>query len=75
MALKIVQLKQFTDDQNKTLSDVIDKVNDEASRSDKSIPGVINRSGTPSTFGSSALSTAQALILSLTVRVADIESR
>ena len=75
MALKIMQLERFADDQNKTLSDVIDKVNDEASRSDRSIPRVIDTSGTPSLSKSSALSTAQALIVSLTARVADAENR
>ena len=73
MALKITQLERFADNQNKTLSDVIDKVNDEASRSDRSIPGVIDTSGTPSTSDSSALSTAQALIVSLTASLADAE--
>ena len=57
MALKITQLERFTDDQKKNLSDVINKVNDKASRSDRSIPGVINTSGTPSTSNSSELAT------------------
>ena len=38
MALKVSQLERFTDQQNTTLNDVVDKVNDEASRSDRSIP-------------------------------------
>ena len=75
MALKITQLERYADDQNKTLDDIIDKVNDEASRSDRSIPGVIDTSGTSSLSDSSALSTAQALIVSLTARVAEAESR
>ena len=75
MALKITQVERYADDQNKTLSDVINKVNDKASRSDRSIPGVIDTSRPPSPSKSSALSTAQALIASLTARVADTESR
>ena len=75
MALKITQLERFTDQQNTTLSDVIDKVNDEASRSDRSIPGIINTAGTPSTSESLALSTAQALIVSLTTSLADAEKQ
>ena len=75
MALKITQLKRFTEKQNNTHYKVIDKVNDEASRGDRSIPGIINTVGTPSTSNSSALSTAQALIVSLTASLADAESR
>ena len=75
MALKITQLERFTDQQNTTLSDVIDKVNDEASRNDRSIPGMIDTAGTPSTSKSLALSTAQALIVSLTASLADAEKR
>ena len=41
MALKITQLEQYADDQNKTLSNVIDKVNDDASQGNRSIPGII----------------------------------
>ena len=54
---------------------MVDKVNDDASirsKSDQSIPGVIDTSGTPST-NSSELSTAQALIASLTASLADAE--
>ena len=75
MALKITQLERFTERQNTTLNKVIDKVNDEASRGDRSIPGIIDTAGTPSTSDSSALSTAQALIVSLTASLADAESR
>ena len=75
ITLKITQLEQFTDQQNNTLSDVIDKVNDEASRSDRSISGVIEKSGTLSTSDSSALSTNQALIIPLTASLEDAESR
>ena len=75
IALKITKLERFTDDQNKTLSDMIDKVYDEASRSDRSIPGVIDTSGTPSSSESSALYTAQTLIVSLTAKIADAENR
>ena len=75
MALIITQLEGYADNQNKTLSSVIDKVNDEASQSDRSIPGIINTSTPSSPSESSALSTAQALITSLHARVADTESR
>ena len=75
VALKITQLEPFTNQQHTTFSDVIDRVNDEASRSDRSIPGVIDTLGTPSMSNSSALSTAQALIVSLTASLADAESR
>ena len=75
MALKITQLERFMDDQNKTLSDVIDKVNDEASRGDRSIPGMIDTSTSSSTSKSSALSTAQALVVSLQARLTEAESR
>ena len=43
------------------------------SRSDRSIPGVIETNGTPSTTDSSKLATAQALIASLTANLADVE--
>ena len=73
MALKVSQLEQFTDQQNTIINDVVDKVNDEASRSDRCIPRMINTVGTPSTSNSSALSTAQALIVSLTASLVDAE--
>ena len=73
MVLKVSQLERFTDQQNTTLNNVVDKINDEASRSDRSIPGIINTAGTPSTSESLALSMAQALIVSLTVSLADTE--
>ena len=75
MALKVSQFKRFTDQQNTIINDVVDKVNDEASRSNRSIPGMINTAGTPSTSNSSALFTAQALIVSLTASLADAEKR
>ena len=75
MALKITQLERYADDQNKTLSNVIDKVNDEASRSNRSIPGMINTSTPSSPSKTSALTTAQALIASLQARLTNAESR
>ena len=75
MVLKISQLERYTDQQQHTLNNVVDKVNDEASvhsKSDQSIPGVIDTSGTPSTK-SSELSTTQALIASLTASLAGAE--
>ena len=73
MALKVSQLERYTDQQQNTINDVVDKVNDDASRSDRSIPGVIKTKGTPSTSDSSELSTAQALIISLTASLVDAE--
>ena len=55
------------------INDVIDKVQEDpniCSRGDRSIPGMIETSGTPSTADSSELSTAQALIASLTSSLA-----
>ena len=75
MALKITQLERYADDQNKTLSDVIDKVNEEASRGDRSIPGMIETSTPSSSSESSALSAAQALVASLQAKLTDAESR
>ena len=75
MALKIGQLERYTDRQQEAINDVVDKVQDNTSvrsRSDKSIPGVINTNGT-STTDSSELSTAQALIVLLTASLADAE--
>ena len=59
----------------KKFSDLIDKVNDKASRGDRSIPGRINKSTPSSTSKSSALSTAKALVTSLQARLTDTESR
>ena len=75
MTLKITQLERYADDQNKTLSNMIDKVNDEASRSNRSIPGMIDTSTPSSLSESSALTTAQALIALLQARLTDAESR
>ena len=75
MALKISQLERYTNRQQEAINDVIDKVQDNTSvcsRSDKSTPGVIDINGT-STTDSSELSTAQVLIASLTVSLADAE--
>ena len=76
MALKISQLERYTNRQQVVINDVIDKVQDDdsvRSRSDRFIPGVIKTNGTPSTTNSSELSTAQALIASLTASLADAE--
>ena len=76
MALKISQLKRYTDQQQGTINDVVDKVNDDPSirsRGDRSIPGMIETSDSPSTTDSSKLSTAQALIASLTSSLAEAE--
>ena len=75
MAMKITQLERYANDQNKTLSSVILNVNDNASRSNRSIPGMINTLTLSPPSKSSGLSTAQALITSLQARVADKESR
>ena len=76
MVLKISQLEQYTDQQQHTINDVVGKVNDEASirnKSDQSIPGVIDTSGTPSASDSLELSTEQALITSLTSSLVEAE--
>ena len=73
MALKISQLEQYTDQQQHTINDMVDKVNDKASISDRSISGIIDTIGTPSISDSSALSTAQPLIVSLTASLVDTE--
>ena len=54
---------------------MINKVNDEASRGDRSIPGMIDTSTPLSPSKSSALSTAQALVASLQARLTNAESR
>ena len=54
----------------------MNKVNNEAStcsKSDQSIPGMIDTSGTPSALDASELLTAQALIASLTSSLAGAE--
>ena len=75
MTLKISQLERYTDQQQNTINDVVDKVNDEANRSNRSIPGVIETNGTLLTIDFSELSTAQALIASLTTSLADAERK
>ena len=75
MALKISQLKWYTN-QEHTINDVVDKVNDEASirsKSDWSFPEMIDTSGTPSAPDLLELSTVQALIASLTSSLAEAE--
>ena len=67
MALKINKLERYKDQQQHTINNVVDKVNNEPSvhsMSDWFIPGVIDTSGTPSTV-SLELSTAQAMVASL----------
>ena len=74
MVLKVGQLERFTDQLQGGVNDLIDKVQDDASvrsRSDRSIPGVINID--KSTTDSSDLSTAQALTASLTASLVDAE--
>ena len=74
MALKISQLERYTDQQQHTINDVVDKVNDDTSifsKSDCSIPGMIDTSGTPSASDSSKLSIAQALIATLTANLVE----
>ena len=69
MALKIGELERYTDRQQNMVNELVDEVNDDpsiCSRSDQSIPGMIETSGTPSIADSSELSTAQVLIASLT---------
>ena len=76
MVLEISQLKQYADQQQHTINDVVDKINDEASirsKNDRSIPGMIDMSSTPSASDSSELSIAQALIKSLTSSLAEAE--
>ena len=76
MALKISQLEKYTDEQQLAINDVIDKVEDDPSirsRGDRSIPRMIETRRTPSTADSSKLSTAQALIASLTSRLDEAE--
>ena len=73
MALKISQLERYIDQQQHTINNVVDKVNNEAiicSKSDRSIPGMIDTSGTPSASDASKLLTVQALIASLTSSLA-----
>ena len=74
MALKVGQLERSTDQLQGGLNNHIDKVQDDASvrsRSDRSIPGVIDTD--KSTSNSSDLSTAQALIASLTASLVNAE--
>ena len=74
MALKINQLERFTDQLLGEVNDLIDKVQDNTSvhsRSDRSIPVVINTD--KSTSDSCDLFTAQALIVSLTESLVDVE--
>ena len=74
MALKVNQLERFTNQLKGGVNDLIDKVQDNTSvcsRSDKSFPGVIDTDKSTSDY--SDLSTAQALIASLTVSLIDTE--
>ena len=76
MALKISQLERYTHQQQHTINNVVDKVNNEVSicsKSNHSIPGMIDTSGTPSASASSKLLTAQALIASLTSSLVEAE--
>ena len=73
IALKVSQLERYTDQQQTPINDVVDKVNDEASRSNRSISRVNKTKGTQSPSDSSELYTAQALIVSLTASLVDAE--
>ena len=73
MAMEISQLKRYTDQQQNTVNELVDKVNEDPSinsRSNWSIPWMIETNGTPST-DSSKLSMAQALIASLQPSLAE----
>ena len=75
MALQIMRLEKYTDDQQSAINNVIDKVQDDQSRGDRSIPGLIETSTTPSVADSAELSQAQALIASLTSRLTVAEQQ
>ena len=63
--LQIMRLKKYTDDQQVALNGLIDR--ESQSRSgERSIPGVIKTTTTPSLGDTTELSSAQALIASLT---------
>ena len=73
MAIKISELERYTDRQQCTVNDLVDKVDKDpsiCSRSDQSIPGMIETNGTPS-IDSLELSTSQALIASLQSSLAE----
>ena len=75
IALKIGELEQYTNRQSSTVNELVDKVKDDqsiCSRSNQSIPEIIDTSGTPS-IDSSKLSTAQALIASPPSSLAEAE--
>ena len=74
MALKISELKRYSYQQQSTINDVVDKVDNNTSicsKSDRSIPDMIKTSGTPLTIDSSEQSTTQSLIASLTLSLAE----
>ena len=73
MALQISRLERYTDQQQSAINNVIDKVQDKQSKGNRSIPRMIETTSTPSTADSSELSTAQALIESLTLRLDEAE--
>ena len=76
MALKIMELEEYTDRQQSTVNELIDQVNGVASvrsRSDRSIPGMIGTSDSGPSTDSSELSNAQALLASLQTSLVDAE--
>ena len=63
-ALQIMQLEKYTNDQQVALNGLIDR--ESQSRSDRSVPGLIETTTTPSLGDTTELTSAQALIASLT---------
>ena len=71
IALQIGRLKRYTDQQQSAINNLIDKVQDDQSRGDRSVPGMIETTSTPSTADSSEISIGQALISLLKSRLDD----
>ena len=67
-ALQLMRLEKYTDDQQSAINNIID-VQQNQSRSNRSIPGLIETTTTPSLADTTELTTAQALIASLTSRL------
>ena len=57
MALQLMRLEKYTDDQQSAINNVID-VQQNPSRSDRSIPGLIETTTTPSLADTTELTTA-----------------
>ena len=66
-----MRIDKYTDDQQSALNGLIDR--EGHNRSDRSIPGLIEMSTTPSLGDTTELTTAQALIASLTSRLSVAE--